>query len=79
MTEEATPLHTDWLATVFTEGVGLTMTLKVFAAPVQLLADGITVMMAVSGMAVVLVDVKLAILPVPVAARPIADRLLLQL
>ena len=76
---DAAPLHTGWFATVFTEGVGLTMILKLLLAPVQLLALGVTVTIAVSGITVVLTAVKDAILLVPVDARPMADRLLLQL
>lgn len=41
--------------------------------------DGVTVMVAVIGAAVVLVAVKLAILPVPDAAKPIAVLLFVQL
>ena len=76
---DALLLHMDWFKTLFTAGVGFTMILKLPAVPVQALASGVTVMIPVSGILLVLVAVKLAILPVPVAAMPIAGRLLLQL
>ena len=53
---------------------------KLTGAPVQADGDdGVTVMVAVIGAAVVLVAVKLAILPVPAAAKPIAVLLFVQL
>ena len=44
---------------------------NVLAVPVQPLADGVTVIVAVMGALVLLVAVNDAILPVPFAARPI--------
>lgn len=69
----AVPLHTVWLAIVFTDGVGFTVMVKVTGTPVQvtpLVKVGVTVIVAVTGALVVLVAVKMAILPVPDAASP---------
>jgi hypothetical protein len=73
------PLHNTWLDTVFTVGVGLTVISKVAELPVQLLADGVTVTVAVTGALVVLAAVNAAILPVPLAASPIEVVLFVQL
>lgn len=76
----ADPAHTAWLAIAFTVGVGLTVIVKLTGVPVQPEADdGVTVMVAVIGAAVLLVAVKLGILPVPDAARPMAVLLFVQL
>lgn len=73
------PAHTVWLAIAFTAGVGFTVIVKLTAVPVQADGDeGVTVMVAVIGAAVILVAVKLAILPVPDAAKPIAVLLFVQ-
>lgn len=72
-------LHTAWLATALTVGTGFTVIVKVMAGPVQPLAVGVTVMVATTGTPVTFVAVKLAILPVPAAARPILGALLVQL
>lgn len=58
---------------------GNTVIVKVLDAPVQPLADGVTVIVATNGAAVVLVTMNGAILPVPDAANPIAVLLLVQL
>ena len=64
-------------------GVGFTVIVKVLGVPVQvpppLVNDGVTVMVATTGDTVALVAVKLAILPAPLAARPIDGVLLVQL
>jgi len=52
---------------------------KVTGPPPQPDAVGVTVMVAVIGALVVLVAVKAGILPVPLAARPIAGLLFVQL
>ena len=72
-------LHTAWLATALTVGTGFTVIVKVMVGPVQPLAVGVTVMVATTGTPVMFVAVKLAILPVPAAARPIPGALLVQL
>ena len=73
------PAHTAWLAIAFTAGVGLTVIVKLTGPPPQPDADGVTVMVAVCTVLVVLVAVKLAILPVPDAARPMLVLLFVQL
>ena len=76
----AAPAHTVWLAIAFTDGVGFTVMVKLTAAPAQAPGDdGVTVMVADMGAAVLLVAVKPGILPVPAAARPIAVLLFVQL
>ena len=72
-------LHIVWLATAVTVGVGFTVITKLVDEPVQLLADGVTVMVDVIADAVLLVAVKAAILPVPDDARPILAALFVQL
>ena len=51
---------------------------KVIGVPVHPFADGVTVMVAVMGEVVALVAVNEGILPEPVAARPIAALLFVQ-
>ena len=72
-------LHTVRLAGVFITAVGFTVMVNVRGVPVQPFADGVTVIVAVTGAVPVLVAVKLAILPVPLAPRPIVVLLLVQL
>lgn len=63
-------------------GVGLTVMVKVTGVPTQLtplVNVGVTVMVAVTGAVVALVAVKVGILPVPLAPRPIDVLLLVQL
>jgi hypothetical protein len=66
------PAQTVWFATTLTVVVGLTVIVKVLGVPVQPLAVGVTVMVPVIGAVVVLVAVKLAMLPDPLAPNPIA-------
>ena len=77
------PLQTTWLAIAFTDGVGFTVIVNVLDAPVQvtppLVKVGVTVMVAVMAAVLTLVAVKLAILPVPAAARPMLVLLFVQL
>lgn len=77
------PAQTVWLACAFTVGVGLTVMVNVFVGPVQsvppLLNTGYIVIVATCGVMPVLMAVKLAILPVPLAARPMLILLLVQL
>ena len=77
------PLHTAWLAIVFTDGVGFTVIVKVIDEPEQVVPPlvyvGVTVIVAVTGALVALVAMKLAILPVPLAANPILVVLFVQL
>ena len=75
--------HNVWLATAFTVAVGLTVMVNVLDVPTQLTPAfvnvGVTVMVAVTGALVVLVAIKDAMLPAPVAANPIDAVLLTQL
>lgn len=77
------PLHTTWLAIAFTDGVGFTVMVKLIVGPVQVTPPavnvGVTVTVATTGALVALMAVKLAILPVPAAARPMDGVLLVQL
>lgn len=76
-------LHSTWLATAFTVGVGFTVIIKVIGVPVQLTPAlvyvGITVTVALIGAIVVFVAMKPGILPDPFNPNPIAVLLLLQL
>lgn len=79
----ADPLHNTWLATVFTVGVGFTVIVNVTGAPVQLTPPlvyvGVTVMVAVTEVLPLLMAVKAAMFPAPVALRPMLLLLLVQL
>lgn len=76
-------LHTTWLDIAFTVGEGLTVIVNVFAVPVHVLPplvnEGVTVMVAVTGVLPELTAVKEPILPVPLAASPIDGVLFVQL
>ena len=72
-------LHTTWLATALTIGVGFTVIVKLTLGPGQPLAIGVTVTSAVTGALVILVAMKLGISPLPAGARPIDIVLLVQL
>lgn len=75
-------LHTTWLATGSMIGGGLTVIVNVIGVPTQLTAPlvyvGVTVIVATTGALVTLIATKLAILPVPLAARPMLGALLVQ-
>ena len=78
----AVPLHNDWLATVFTVGIGFTVMVNVLGVPAQvepLTKTGVTVMVAVIAALVLFVPMKEGMLPVPLAPRPIAVLLFVQL
>ena len=62
-----------------TVGVGLTVTVKLCGVPVQPLAEGFTVIVAVTGIVLLFTAVKSSMLPVPLAARPIDVSLFVQL
>ncbi len=72
-------LHTVWFAGVFITAVGFTVIVNVLGVPVQPFAVGVTVIVATTGALPVLVAMKLAILPVPLAANPIDGALFVQL
>jgi hypothetical protein len=77
------PLHTTSLDTEFTVAVGFTVIVNVFAGPVQgtppLVKVGVTVIVAVTGDVPVLTAANTAILPVPLAPKPIVVLLFVQL
>jgi hypothetical protein len=64
---------------IVTTGVGLTVMVKLIGVPVHAPEDGVTVMIAVTAVAVAFKAVNAAILPVPLAARPMEAVLLTQL
>jgi hypothetical protein len=74
--------HNTWSGTEFTDGVGLTVIVKLIAVPLQLIVSlvfkicGLTKITAVTGDDVVFVAVKEGRLPVSKAARPIPGSLL---
>jgi len=68
------PLQIVWLAGTFTVGVGLTVIVNDFVGPLHVVPPvntGVTVMVATTGLIPALVAAKAAIVPVPLAARPI--------
>ena len=75
--------HKDWFATAFTTAGGLTVMVNVLDVPTQLTLPlvkvGVTVMVAVTCVVLVLVAIKDAMLPEPLAAKPIDGVLLTQL
>ncbi len=83
MAEVEPPLHTTWLPTAFTTGVGFTVMVNITGVPVQVVPPpvpvGVTVMVATTGAEPVLVAVNVPILPVPLAARPIDGCVFVQL
>jgi len=72
------PLHTVIFAGTLTVGVGFTVMLYVEGVPIQVLAVGVTSMVAVMGFALVLEALKPAMSPDPLAANPMAVLLLVQ-
>ena len=73
------PLHLVWSAGLSTVGVGLTVMVKETGVPSQLLILGIIVIVAIIGVFPVLVAVNEAISPIPLAAKPMAVLLFIQL
>ena len=73
------PSQTAWSAGSVTVGNGLTVMVKVCGVPGQPAKVGVTVIVAVTGDVVALVAVKAAILPVPLAAKPMLVVLFVQL
>jgi len=65
------PLHTTWLGTGLTVGIGFTTTVAVVVGPVQPLADGVMVKVTVIGALVVLVNVPEIGVPEPLAGMPV--------
>ena len=76
----AAPLHLVWSAGLVTVGVGFTVMVKVVGTPGQPPVDaGVTFMVPLIGALVVLAAVKAEISPLPLAAKPIAGLLFVQL
>lgn len=76
----ASPEQMVWVAReALTCGVGLTVMVNVLATPVQPFAEGVTVMVAVTGVFPVLIPANAAMFPVPLAASPMEGVLLVQL
>ena len=75
----AASLHFVWSAGLVTVGVGLTVMVKDCGVPGQLLAVGVTVIVALIAAFVELFAVNEAIFPVPLAGNPMAVLLLVQL
>jgi len=74
----AVPLHQSWLAMLFTLGAGFTVMVKLLGVPTQPLAVGVTVIVATTGVVPVLTAVNTGMSPLPVAAKPIAGLLFVQ-
>ena len=72
-------LHRVWLLGAATVGVGLIVRVKILDVPVQLAVDGVTVKVAITETICVLVGVKDAISPDPLAGIPIEGISLVQL
>ena len=68
--ETEAPLQTTISLTVVTVGVGFTMIVNVFTSPSQALAEGVTVIFAVTGVVPVLTALNVGIFPVPVPTNP---------
>jgi hypothetical protein len=77
------PAHTTWFEIAFTVGVGLTVIVKLTGVPVQVVAllvnVGVTVIVPDIGAVPLFVATNGAILPVPLAGRPMAGLLFVQL
>ena len=69
------PLQSSWLPIAVTTGVGCTVMVKVFVGPAQVTAPnvyfGVMVIVATTGVDPALMVANGAMLPVPLAARPI--------
>lgn len=76
--EVAARLHNTWFDGAATIGVGLTLIVKLCALPEHPLAEAVTVMVAVTATLELLTAIKGAILPVPDAAKPMPELLLVQ-
>ena len=79
LTATFAPTQTVWFETLFTEGVGLTIIVNVVGVPEQPFKTGVTVIVAVIALVPALIAVKAAILPEPLAAKPMLGVLFVQL
>jgi hypothetical protein len=77
--DTAAPVHKLMFDGTVTVAVGFTVILKEAAVPLQPLAEGITEIVPIIGADPVLVPIKLEILPVPLAASPMATLVLVAL
>ena len=75
----ANVLQSVWLVTGSTTGVGFTVISKLSVGPEQPFAEGVTVMVAVTGALPVLVAVNDGMFPLPAAARPMEASVFVQL
>jgi hypothetical protein len=74
----ALPLHTVWLVTADTVGVGFIVMVKICDGPLHVNADGVTVNVPAIGVVPLLVPVNAGMFPVPDEAIPIEELLLFQ-
>src|SRR5438105_3715795 len=63
-------LHTTWLLTAFTVGVGSTLMLKLFVLPLHVPYTGVTTMFAVTAVVPALLTLNTPMFPLPLPARP---------
>ena len=73
------PAQRVWSDTAFTDGIGLTVIVNDLGVPLVTPSVGVTMIVATTGVLPLFTAVKEAILPVPLAARPIEVLLLTQL
>lgn len=73
------PAQRVWSDTAFTDGIGLIVIVNDLGVPLVTPSVGVTMMVAITGAVPVLIAVNAAILPVPLAVRPIDVLLLTQL
>ena len=81
--ETVSPLQNVLFGTVFTWPFGLIVIVNVLAGPIQFVPPfakvGVTVIVAVIGLVVLFIGVKIGIFPVPEVAKPIPVVSLVQL
>ena len=73
------PSHRSWLFGCVISGVGFTVIANILAGPGQPFTIGLTIILAITGTPVLLIALNDAILPQPLAAKPIEVLLLVQL
>ena len=73
------PLQTCWFSSCEISGDALTVMVNVLGAPGQLLAVGVTVMVAITGEELSFTAIKDGISPVPFTGRPIDGLLFIHL
>jgi hypothetical protein len=75
----AAPLQATWFPGGITFAFGVTVMVNIFAVPGQLAVEGVTVIVAVTGVLPGLMPMKAGIFPVPLAPKPIEVLLFVQL